>query len=357
MMTPSTSQYDIEKTPYFSVVVPVYNASVDLRLCLAGLASSSYRDFDVVVVDDGSTEAIEPIVVEHGFSCMRIDGPSGPAKARNVGVASIHGQYVVFIDADVVVHQDTLRRFAEVFSEDESIDAVIGTYDDAPADLGFISQYKNIFHHYVHQTAHGEVSTFWSGCGAMRRDLFLKFGGFDDVRYRRPAIEDIELGTWLSAAGHRIVLDSRVKCKHLKRWTFKNLLKTDIFDRAIPWTKLTLRARDLPNTLNVSNDQRMYVAFAYMAVFFAVGALWQPILGWVSLGLLMLICITNLKFYGYFASRRGWYFALRVIPLHWLYLLYCGFGFIVGNIAHRREGSPRGSWRDLKPLTGGSSVG
>ncbi len=356
-MTDSAKQSVHRHGPYLSVVVPVYNSSADLRRCLEGLAASSYKDFDVLVVDDGSTEPIEPIVIEHGFTYMRIDGPSGPAQARNRGVAVVGGQYVVFIDADVVVHDDTLARFAEALAGDDSIDAVIGTYDDDPADPGFISQYKNIFHHFVHQEAHGDVSSFWSGCGAMRRELFLKFGGFDEVRYRRPAIEDIELGTWLTAAGHRIVLDSRVKCKHLKRWTFKNLLKTDIFDRAIPWTKLTLRARDLPNSLNVSNAQRLYVALAFVSLFFALGTLWMPLLGWVSLGILCLICFLNIRFYRYFAARRGWFFALGVMPLHWLYLLYCGFGFVVGNMAHRLEGAPRGSWRDLKPLTSDTTVG
>ncbi len=337
-MTQSTSQNEIQTGPYLSVVVPVYNSSADLRQCLAGLASSSYRDFDVLVVDDGSTETIEPIVKQHEYTYMRIDGPSGPARARNLGVAEVHGKYVVFIDADVVVHQDTLSRFAEVFSGDDSIDAAIGTYDDAPADPGFISQYKNIFHHYVHQAAHGDVGTFWSGCGAMRRDLFLRFGGFDEVRYRRPAIEDIELGTWLSAAGHRIVLDSRVKCKHLKRWTFKNLLKTDIFDRAIPWTRLMMRVGAIDNALNVKVSQRISVVLALMALLLLPVALWNA-WGFLALGLnVAILTLINSDFYAYYLRKQGLWFTLRVVPMHWLYFWYCGFGAFVGAIQYHLNG-------------------
>ncbi len=333
-----------------SVVVPVYNSSAELRQCLAGLATSKFDDFDVLVVDDGSTEPIEAIVNEHGFRYMRIDGPSGPARARNRGVLTVEGEYVVFIDADVIVHEDTLERFADALKSDSDVVGVIGTYDDDPAHPSFLSQYKNIFHHYVHQSAHGDVSTFWSGCGAMRRDVFIEFGGFDEKRYRRPAIEDIELGTWVSAAGHRLILDSRVKCKHLKQWTVKNLLKTDIFDRAIPWTRLMLRARDLPDTLNVSSSQRIYVAMMGLAVVALFAMFWQPYAWIISASIVTVVSLCNARFYQYFAQRQGLWFALRVVPLHWIYLLYCGFGFFWANLQHHLEGRPTSTAAELKPL-------
>jgi len=56
-----------------------------------------------------------------------------------------HGPYLVFIDADVCIHQDTLLRFAERFTADPTLDAVMGSYDDAPAASNFLSQYKNLF--------------------------------------------------------------------------------------------------------------------------------------------------------------------------------------------------------------------
>ncbi|MGH9908422.1 MAG: glycosyltransferase family A protein, partial [Pyrinomonadaceae bacterium] len=180
--------------------MPVYNSLQTLEKCLQALAQSGYDDFEVLVVDDGSTEPTKSLVERHEFGYLRIEGPGGPARARNRGVSQVDGQYVVFIDADVCVHKDALTRFAAAFASDATIDAVIGSYDNAPAKRSFLSQYKNLFHHYVHQQSHGQIGTFWSGCGAIRRDLFLRFGGFDEKRYRRPSIEDIELGTWLTLA-------------------------------------------------------------------------------------------------------------------------------------------------------------
>jgi hypothetical protein len=173
----------------------------------------------------------------------------------------------------------------------------------------------------------------------MRRELFLAFGGFDEERYRRPAIEDIELGTWITGAGHKIVLDSRIKGKHLKRWTFQNLLKTDIFDRGIPWTRLMLRAGALANTLNVKPTQRLSVVLAYLTLPMLVAALFWPAAWLLVAGLLFAVTIINFDFYRFFAKRSGVWFAMRVFPLHWLYFWYCGFSFVWGTLAHYFEGA------------------
>jgi len=323
-----------DKRPTLSVIVPVYNSAADLKHCLAALAASTYHDFGVMVVDDGSTEPIKPLVDEHGFGYMRIDGPSGPARARNHGAVQVNGTHVVFIDADVCAHPDTLEKIAKAFASDASIDAVIGSYDEAPAKPNFLSQYKNLFHHYVHQQSDGRISTFWSGCGAMKRELFLSVGGFDEKRYRRPAIEDIELGTWLTAAGHHIVLDKNIKVKHLKRWTLWNLLKTDVFDRGVPWTRLMLRAGSLANTLNVTPTQRVSVALAYVAPLAIIAALLWPKLWGVAWIPVIAVSLLNLDFYRFFIERSGWWFTVRVIPLHWLYFWYCGFSFAWGTAGH-----------------------
>ena len=320
-----------------SVVVPVYNSRDDLKDCLAALSASEFKDFDVLVVDDGSTEPIKAVVEAHGFSYVRIEGPGGPARARNYGVSKVEGRYVVFIDADVCVHKDALARMASTFASDPGLDAVIGSYDEEPAKRNFLSQYKNLFHHYVHQQSAGGIATFWSGCGAIRRELFLEFGGFDEQRYRRPAIEDIELGTWLTAAGYRIVLDRQIHATHLKRWTLRNLLKTDIFDRGIPWTRLMLRAGSLANTLNVKPAQGISVALAYLMPLFLIASMWWPSMLLVALALALIVTVINLGFYRFFLTHSGWWFTLRVLPLHWLYFWYCGFSVIWGTMLHYRE--------------------
>ena len=88
-------------------------------------------------------------------------------------------------------------------------------------------------HCYVHQQSKRQACTFWTGCGAIRRSVFLEHSGFSE-RYLRPAIEDIELGYRLHSAGRRMILDREVQVKHLKHWTFWNVVKTDIMDGECP---------------------------------------------------------------------------------------------------------------------------
>jgi cellulose synthase/poly-beta-1,6-N-acetylglucosamine synthase-like glycosyltransferase len=334
-------------SPTLSVIVPVYNAPAELQRCLAALAASRYEHFDVLVIDDGSTVSVAAVVAAYGFRSLRLDGPGGPARARNYGATQVTGPYVVFIDADVCVHQDTLERFAAAFTADQTLDAVIGAYDETPAAPNFLSQYKNLFHAYTHQRNDGPISTFWSGCGAIRRELFLAYGGFDAQRYPRPAIEDIELGMRLWTAGHRIVLDRHITATHLKRWTLWRLLKTDIFDRGIPWVRLMWRLGAVANTLNVTPGQRLSVALVYLLGLMVLLTAWWPE-GWSGIVALAAgVTTVNHDFYRFLAARRGVWFALRAVPWHWLYFGYCGFCVAWGTLLHILAKDPRSARGDI----------
>ena len=85
--------------------------------------------------------------------------------------------------------------------------------------------------------------------------------GSTPKKYPRPSIEDIELGCRIKASGGRIWVNKQIEAKHLKKWTLRGLVRTDIVDRAIPWTLLILRNRDLPNDLNLGASQRFSAVF------------------------------------------------------------------------------------------------
>ena len=228
----------------------------------------------MIVVDDGSADDSADVAREFGASLLSTGSQSGPAKARNLGAKEARGQILFFLDADVCVHEDTLERVENAFRADPELDAVIGSYDDKPGSEDFLSQYKNLMHSFVHQHGRQEASTFWSGCGAIRKAVFEEFGGFDES-YHRPSIEDIELGYRLNQAGRKLELDRQIQVKHLKRWTFWGLVKTDIFQRGIPWTELILRDRHMPNDLNVHLSQRVSVALVFLLSGMSLfGALW-----------------------------------------------------------------------------------
>jgi hypothetical protein len=246
-------------------VIPAYNAGAHLGQCLEALSLARGSSHEIIVVDDGSTDGSKEIAARYAVRVLSGGERRGPAFARNLGARAALGELLLFIDADVCVHPDTLATIQCAFDGDPALDALIGSYDCHPRSPDFLSQYRNLMHAWTHQTAHAEASTFWSGCGAIRRSVFLEHAGFSES-YGRPAIEDIELGYRLARAGRKIALDRSLQVTHLKRWTFLNLVKTDILDRGIPWTELILRDRCMPNDLNLQLSQRVSVALAFLLV-------------------------------------------------------------------------------------------
>jgi GT2 family glycosyltransferase len=248
-----------------SVLIPACDAQQHLPRCLDALRLGDYRPLEIIVVDDGSKDATPAIAAESGAAVLSTGHRMGPSYARNRAAQAARGDILLFLDSDVCVKTDTLSRIARSFQEDAALDAIMGSYDSAPASQDFISQYRNLMHAYVHQTGAEVASTFWSGCGAIRRTIFLDYSGFNEG-YARPAVEDIELGYRLVQDGRKIVLDRTIEVTHLKRWTFWNLVKTDIMDRGIPWTELILRDRMMPNDLNLQLSQRVSVALVFILV-------------------------------------------------------------------------------------------
>lgn len=249
-----------------TVIIPAYNAERHLGQCLEALRQSEDRDFETIVVDDGSEDRTREIAESYGarvFASPAARG--GPAIARNLGANHASGTVLFFIDSDVVVKPDSISKVRARFTADAEMAAMIGSYDMAPKSQDFLSQYRNLMHCYVHQHGSEQACTFWSGCGAIRKEVFVEQSGFS-ADYGRPAIEDIELGYRLVRAGRKIVLDHSLLVTHLKRWTFWGLVKTDIMDRGVPWTELILRDRFMPNDLNVMLSQRISVALVFLVV-------------------------------------------------------------------------------------------
>lgn len=316
-----------------SVIMPVYNGVDFIQKSLPPLVEMARRGdiLEIIVVDDGSSD--DTVGVAEGFGARVIGsgGRLGPGGARNVAAEQAAGEILWFVDADVVVHDDAAANMARAF-EEEGVVAVFGSYDDSPPARNFFSQYKNLVHHYYHQHAREEASTFWSGCGAVRKDAFLAIGGFDIERYKYPSIEDIELGHRLLAAGGQVRLKRDVQCTHLKIWRFGNLLHTEIFRRAIPWSRLIIQAGEgIPNDLNVGVTEQARAALAGLLVL-CLAAVLSGLLPPVWLGVAAVaMVIGNWQIANFFAHRHGHglVFACGALLFHQVYYLYSGAAFVL----------------------------
>lgn len=346
-------------TLLLSVVVPAHNAEKHLHACLDALAASDLPRgaWQLIVVDDASTDSTPAIASARADIVIRTgDSPIGPAGARNRGAEAARGDIIAFIDADVAVHGESLRLLAQRLSSDSSLVAVFGSYDEMPADGSLVSRYRNLLHHFAHGESAGPVSTFWAGCGAVRAEAFRSVGGFDENRYAKPQIEDIELGYRLRRVG-TILLDPAIQGKHFKRWSVTSMMKTDLVDRAVPWVRLILDSEPTRGASTPSLGARALVgtASAGAAVAAAILALAGfGLLTWILAASLLVVCIAvNFPFYRWLWPRGGWSLVFAAVPLHFGYQFLSAIAIPLGSASFLLgDKSGKGTERAPAPTTG-----
>ena len=311
-----------------SVIMPAFRAEGLLPKVLEPLMAMLSRGevAEVIVVDDQSPDATAEVARRLGARVLTTPANGGPGVARNLAAQSAVGNVLWFVDSDVVAWPDGARKLAVHFA-DPDVAAVFGSYDAAPAGASWFSRYKNLMHRYYHQTAQRDPRTFWAGCGAVRADVFRRLGGFDVETYRVPSIEDIELGYRIHRAGGVIAVDPTLLGKHLKVWTIRNAIFTDIFRRALPWSRLMIAREGLGDDLNTSRAERLRAILAGVFLLSLLMLPFAPGLWKLTLGLFAVAIVGNWNLARFFVTHLGPLRALAAMLYHQLYYVYAAGAF------------------------------
>lgn len=295
-----------------------------MEQCLSGLAAAGFAPHEIVVVDDGSTDATAEISRRSGAVVISDPIGSGAAVSRNCGAKNAYGDILFFVDADVVVHPDVRSKLSAFFLENPGIDAVFGAYDDAPSCPSPVSKYRNLLHHYIHNQGPSRPGSFWTGCGAVRRMTFDRLGGF---KGSQRMMEDVEFGMRLTDDGGIVALDPSLRGKHLKSWTVLGMARSDLFDRAVPWTRLMLFGRGLSSELNLGWRNRLSAALTAMIWLGLLIALLVPL--WLIVAAIGLVCFlfVNREFFFLVHRCAGYKAAVAAVALHLLHYTSALAGF------------------------------
>ncbi len=306
---------------YLSVIVPATDVPSSLDECLAQIRPQMEGADELVVVRE---------------ACRK-----GAAAARNSGAAISRGDVLVFVDADVALNGDAIGRVRERFRADPNLGALFGRYKDCASPHGFRSTFRNALHSHYHQRTPGFVPTFWTGIGAVRHDLFQQIGGFNDDIYREAMIEDVEFGLRLTLAGCTILLDPDIVGAHLKHWSLRCIVRTDILWRAKPWTELLWRTRSWPRRMP-GNDGLQVRTSSLLVV---VGAFSFAHPRAAIPAVLAVLGATHWRFYRTLLTMTSGARLPEAVALHLLHLCCCwigaalGIGHIMIRWLHR---TPRG---------------
>jgi len=199
-----------------SIIIPAYNAEKTIRACVNAALhqDASGISMEVIVVDDGSTDATAEILKTFDRVLYFYQANAGPAAARNHGARRASGDILFFTDADCIPQPDWIRKIMDCFIS-EHLDAAAGSYGISnPESLLARCVHQEIL--YRHQKRMGDwIEVFGSYNVAIRQEVFNRIGGFNEG-YRFPSGEDNDLSYRLRQAGVRIrfVKDARVDHAH-----------------------------------------------------------------------------------------------------------------------------------------------
>lgn len=312
-----------------SVIIPNYNGGRTIGQCLEALYASSYDNFEVVIVDDCSSDGSSEIISRFPCRLIQLHARSGAARARNIGAQNSGGEVLFFIDSDCIVKRDTLSLVdRSVGVGGESV--VGGTYTSLPEDDCFFSTFQSVFIHYS-ETKKERPDYIASHAMAIGRDLFEKSGGFPEAFM--PIIEDVEFSHRLRRSGSALKMDPSILVSHFFDFTFVKSLR-NAFRKSMYWTAYSLKNRDLLSDSGTASTELKTNVAAYFSLLFicALSLFFQrPVIFLGALPILGLNACINRNFFSELHKTKGLPFAfLSVLYYLLVYPLPVGAGSIAG---------------------------
>ena len=201
--------------PRVSVVVCSFNGERTIRDCCAGLVRLNYPNFEVIVVDDGSTDRTADIASEYGFRLIRHPENQGLSKARNSGLEAATGEIVAYIDDDAWPDPDWLTYLATTFMNSDFVS--VGGPNVPPPDDGPIADcVANAPGNPVHVLLSDGEAEHIPGCNmAFRKACLEEIGGFDS--HFRVAGDDVDVCWRLRERGWKIGFNPAAMVWHHRR--------------------------------------------------------------------------------------------------------------------------------------------
>ena len=315
-----------------SVIVPVYNGARTLAECLRAVFASDFADYEVIVVDDASTDNSMDIIRRFPCRVISFEKNQGAARAKNEGAKVAHGDILFFTDADVLIRPDTLSIVVEDLADPE-VTAVVGLLSQHLRYDDLCSQFKNLWMHYTYRRQPRYVGLFYTSAASIRRGTYLAAGGFDEHYQGASVTEDIEFGQRLLSAGCKILLDQRLAVEHVKHYGFWELLRTDaVRARGLFMTFLRNRLGQTgrKHWASVPWYFTLSVPLSGLMVLCLLVGLLTGRVPWLigAIACFVSVLFLNEPFLTFMGRVRGWGFFLRCCLLLPLDLFVSGLGIV-----------------------------
>ncbi len=317
-----------------SVIIPNRNGADTIGLCLEALFRSAHDSFEVIVVDDASTDNSISIIQQFPCRLVKLEHHIGAGAARNEGARQSRGALLFFTDADCLVHGDTLM-LAERFAENLGDDTIIGgTYTLRPFDRSFYSSFQSIFIHYCELKNIRQPDYIAAHAMVISARTFHASGGFPADFY--PLIEDVEFSHRLRNKGYKLVMVPELQVQHVFGYRSMGDSMRNGYVKSKYWTMYSLGNKDLlADSGTASFGLKMNVVSLFSSLALGACYLVYPSSLFLLLPaiLVLLNVLLNLKLFSFFCRAGAKVFPVAASLYYMLvYPFAVGAGALVGIV-------------------------
>ncbi len=317
----------------FSIVVPFYNPGPLFSIVLDSLAQSITDRYEVILINDNSDDGSENLANKYGFQVFSNSKRSGAAQARNHGAKLASGDYIIFMDSDVVITKNILQRVEKRIIENREIDILQGFYGPYTRRKNYISLYKHLWINYTYKILPETIYWVFGCFFVIKRRVFIQSGGFDPQMDSYCATDDIEFGKRLNKLGYKIVLDKELQVEHLRYYNLLSLLSND-FKRGRAWSEMFLSGNNSilwllkRGFLNISPSFLISIPLSWLII---VSSLVSPFFKLFIMTVLLFIiyCGIQAKFIIYLITKMNILFGIIGLFVGFVDHFVCGMAVIV----------------------------
>jgi glycosyltransferase involved in cell wall biosynthesis len=334
-MTNASLYINPDYHPLVSVVIPVKNGEATIGTCLRSIRRSYYKNVEVVVVDDHSTDKTPEIARQFNCVLVAAEEGSGANAARNRGAKEAKGEILVFIDSDVVVSRETILGIVERL-EEEYLDAVVGIYTARHRNDSLFSQYKNLWIRYSYMKSPPAIDWMFGAISGIRKKAFEAIGGFNVELIAQHGNDDLELGKRLARDNVRIELDMEIEVEHLKEYTLVSFVRNE-FRRSFGFVLLARRLGEMGSSVrrgfvNVYPSFILSTLLTVVGIAALAGFLAGAVSPWWLAAAAGVYFVMNVRFLNYLEQVRGFFAMLVMVPILFLDQVVCLAGSFAGFV-------------------------
>jgi len=315
-----------------SVIIPAYNREKLIFHCLKSIFGTKYPNFEVIVVDDGSTD--NTVEVAKTFDCkiIKLKENKGVSYARNIGSKNANGDILYFVDSDIIQEGDNISNIMEKFEKDSELGVIAASLTMQPFNEGFCPSFVAL--KYFYQTNHVMIKknlerqevTFFPTCSvAIKKDIFERTKGFDESL--RLGGEDHKLGHKISKR-HKIYIYNDIKVipnlpKLSKR--FRLMMK-----RSAIHVTLFLKHKKFEPVGNATMKEAFLTGLVLLTIISFIVSFFFPIFLVITSFLLLLFLFMRSGFYKFLFEKKNLIFMFKGILADFILYLSRSIGVSFG---------------------------